>query len=420
MPRTILLSALVSFLCLTASAAENWPNWRGPTYNGVAAGKGYPTKWSETENLAWKIELPGSGASTPIVWGDKIFLTCVVEGKNAVVALDRNGKTLWTKEVGAESKAKHKKATGANPSMVTDGEHVYAYFKSGDLACLDLSGKIVWQVNLQEKYGKGDLWWDLGTSPVLTKDCVVVAVMESGPSYLAAFDKKSGEERYKADRNLGAPSEAAQSYSTPVVLNQNGLEILVVLGADHVTAHDAATGKELWRISGLNPKKEMFFRSIASAVVTNDMVIAPYARARTITGIRLGGMGDVTQSHVVWTKEEFGTDVPTPAAVDGKAYVCTDKGEVACLEAASGETIWQGRVEKKNTPFSSSPLVADGKIYLTREDGTTFVIEQGKEFKLLEKNEIKGLDGEVVATPVAVDGQILLRTPRHLYCFGKK
>jgi outer membrane protein assembly factor BamB len=264
------------------------------------------------------------------------------------------------------------------------------------------------------------LWWDLGTSPVLTKDCVVIAVMESGPSYLAAFDKKSGEEKYKADRNLGAPSEAAQSYSTPVVVTRNGLEMLIVLGADHVTAHDAATGKELWRIGGLNPTKQMFYRSIASAVVTNDMVIAPYARAKTITGIRLGGSGDVTQSHVVWTKEGLGTDVPTPAAVDGKVYVCGDRGEVACLDAASGETLWEGKLEKKNIPYSSSPLIADGKIYLTREDGTTFVVEQGKEFKLLETNEIKGLDGEVVATPVAVDGQILLRTPKHLYCFGKK
>jgi len=420
MPRVLSLAILVVLLCLSASTAENWPNWRGPTYNGVAAGKGYPTKWSETENVAWKIELPGSGASTPIVWGDKIFLTCNAEGKNLAVALDRSGKSLWSREIGSEAKGKHKKATGANPSMATDGEHVYAYFKSGDLACLDFAGKIIWQVNLQEKYGKGDLWWDLGTSPVLTKDCVVIAVMESGPSYLAAFDKKSGEEKYKADRNLGAPSEAAQSYSTPVVVTRNGLEMLIVLGADHVTAHDAATGKELWRIGGLNPTKQMFYRSIASAVVTNDMVIAPYARAKTITGIRLGGSGDVTQSHVVWTKEGLGTDVPTPAAVDGKVYVCGDRGEVACLDAASGETLWEGKLEKKNIPYSSSPLIADGKIYLTREDGTTFVVEQGKEFKLLETNEIKGLDGEVVATPVAVDGQILLRTPKHLYCFGKK
>ncbi len=406
---------------LLASAAavnaDNWPNWRGPNFTGVAPGKGYPTTWSASENVRWKVELPGPGASTPIVWGDRIFLTCGVEGKNTVVCVDRNGKQLWLTELDQEKAGKHKKATGSNPSAVTDGEHVYAYFKTGTLACLDFAGEVIWKQNLQQLYGEDTLWWDLGTSPVLTKNHVVVAVMQTGPSYLAAFDKQTGKPAWKQDRNLDAPSEAAQSYSTPVICQDEGRDILVIVGADHVTAHDAATGKELWRVGGLNPTENKYFRSIASPVVENGIVVAPYARGNSITAVRLGGTGDVTSSHVVWTREKLGADVPTPAAQNGRVYVCTDKGEVACLDVKNGETVWSGHVEKNRNNFSSSPIVADGKIYVTREDGKTFVLAQGNEFKLLAANE---LEGEfVVATPVFTDGQILIRTLGHLYCIGK-
>ena len=243
-----LIALLLCCLAVAIVRADNWPNWRGPGSNGVAQGDNYPTSWSKTENVLWQVKLPGKGASTPVVWGKQIFLTCGVEGQNTVVCLDRAGKTLWQTVVGQERAGKHKKATGSNPSAVTDGEHVFVYFKSGDLACLDFAGKVVWKQNLQQLYGEDTLWWDLGTSPVLTHSEVVVAVMQTGPSYLAAFDKATGQAVWKQDRNVEAPSEAAQSYSTPLVLQEAGREILVVLGADHVTGHDAATGKELWRV----------------------------------------------------------------------------------------------------------------------------------------------------------------------------
>ena len=239
--------------------------------------------------------------------------------------------------------------------------------------------------------------------------------MHSGPSYLVAFNKVTGKQAWKQDRNLDAPKEAAQSYSTPVVLTDKGREIIVVLGADHVTAHDAANGHELWRVGGLNPTGNGFFRSIASPVVLDGVVVAPYARGATLTAIRLGGSGDVTKSQVVWMKEKLGADVPSPAAVDGKVYLCTDKGELSCLDVHTGNVLWSGQVEKNRHAFSSSPVIADGKIYLTREDGKTFVLEQGNEFKVLAANDLG--EGEfVVATPVFVDGRILIRTVEHLYC----
>jgi outer membrane protein assembly factor BamB len=409
----ILVAVLLS---LGVSRADNWPNWRGPNFNGVADGKGYPTEWSATKNVVWKVSLPGRGASTPIVWNDRIFLTCGIDGRNAIVALDRNGKQLWQTLLGDERAGKHKKATGSNPSVTTDGKHVFAYFKSGDLACLDFGGQVLWRHNLQDTYGEDTLWWDLGTSPVLTNEHVVVAVMQSGFSYLAAFDKATGKLAWKQDRLLEAPREAAQSYSTPVVTEHQGRQILVVLGADHVTAHDAATGAEIWRVGGLNPEGQEFFRSIASPVIEQGIVVAPYARGKTITAIRLGGKGDVTKTHVAWTRDGIGADVPTPAAVDGKVYLCMDKGEVACLDIQTGKTLWQGQVEKNRNAYSSSPIVADGNIYITREDGKTFVLAQGDEFKVLAENE---LEGEfVVATPVFADGRILIRTFENLLCIG--
>jgi outer membrane protein assembly factor BamB len=413
---------LLASLCLIAALASplmgaNWPNWRGPDQNGVAPGTGFPTEWSDTKNVAWKVELPGKGSSTPIVWGEQIFLTSGADGQNALLSISRQGKEQWRVLIGKERPGKNKKASGSNPSCVTDGEHVFAYFKSGDLACVDLKGKIVWQTNLQDKYGEDTLWWDLGTSPVLTKAHCVVTVMQTGPSYLVAFEKGTGKVAWKEDRNLGAPEEAAQSYSTPVVLNDKGKETLVVLGADHVTAHDAANGKELWRVGGLNPTGHKYFRSIASAVVHNGVVVAPYAREATVTAIKLGGSGDVTKSHVVWTKNGKGSDVPTPTAAEGRVYVLNDKGTISCLNIETGSEIWSGQTEKHRSGFSSSPILADGKIYITREDGKTFVLAQANEFKVLGANELDGT--QTVASPVLVDGKILIRTDTHLYCIGQ-
>lgn len=415
--RKFLLRSCLLFAAIILCGA-NWPNWRGPTSNGVAPTGDFPTTWSTTENIVWRTQLPGRGASTPIVWERKIYLTYGKEGKNVLACLDWNGKAQWEATIGQEKTGKNAKASGCNPSAVTDGKSVFVYFKSGDLACVDFSGKVVWQKNLQKLYGQDTLWHELGTSPVLTKDCVVVAVMHSGPSYLVGFDKGSGNETWKIDRDLPAPNEAAQSYTTPIVVDgADGKQTIIVLGADHITAHQGANGQEIWRLGGLNPGKEQYFRSISSPVLIDDILVAPYARGSTITAVKLGGRGDVTGTHRTWFKENLGADVPTPAAHQGRVYVCSDRGEVTCLEAKSGKEIWKQSLEKHRTPYSASPTVAGGKIYLTREDGTTFVLQEGDSYKLLAKNELSG--EHAVATPVCVDGRILLRTFDNLYCIGR-
>jgi outer membrane protein assembly factor BamB len=421
------LVALAAVLAAPPSGAETWPNWRGPGLDGVAAGTGYATSWQggePGENILWRAPLPGLGSSTPAVWGDSVVLTCGIDGQDAVVCLDRAGRQRWRQDLGPERSGKHKKATGSNPSPVTDGSHVWVYFKSGRLACLTLAeGRPVWETNLQERFAEDTLWWDLGTSPVLTEKAVLVAVMQSGPSYLAAFERDTGKLLWKHDRTLAAPEEAAQSYSTPLVLagdpaRGEPAEVLVVLGADHVTAHDAADGRELWRVGGLNPAGDRFFRSIASPVAVDDLIIAPYARGSTLTAIRRGGVGDVTASHVAWVRKDLGADVPTPAALPGRVVVCTDKGTVACLDAATGRTIWQEELPKNRNAFSASPVIVDGRVIVTREDGASWVLAVPAAGAAATVAGTGSLDEMTVATPVCLDGRIYLRTHDSLWCIG--
>ncbi len=409
-------------------AVDNWPNWRGPTLNGHAHGSGYATSWSQTQNVIWHVPLPGLGASTPAVWGNHIVITCAVDGRNVAICFDFNGQKIWERKLGPERPGKHKKATGCNSSPITDGQHVWVYYKSGELACLNLEdGEVIWNTNLQERFGEDTLWWDLGTSPVLTKQAVVVAVMQTGPSYVVAFERKTGELLWKADRNLGAPEEAAQSYSTPIVLSgdlklDEPDELIVVLGADHVTAHNALNGQELWRVGGFNPNNEKFFRSIASPVAANDLIIAPYARGKTLTAIRRGGRGDVTKTHIAWERDDLGADVPTPAVRGTDAVVCTDKGRLECISTLTGKTIAKKDLPKNRNAYSASPIIVDQKVIVTREDGSSWILAFPKtpdETALFTDLGSGNIEEMTVATPVCVGGRILVRTHDALWCIGK-
>ena len=408
----LLIAVLFVSLVTVSGSAENWPSWRGPDFNGVAPKGNFPTAWSDTGNVAWKVDLPGNGSSTPVVWEDHIILTATADASNVVLCLDRNGKEKWRVTSGVARSGKHKKATGSNPSPVTDGKHIYVYFKSGDLSCLTFDGKLVWELNLQEEYGEDTLWWDLGTSPVLTRKHVVVAVMQTGPSYLIALDKTTGKPAWKQDRNLGAPLEAAQSYSTPIVTTREGKESIIVLGADYVTAHDAANGQQQWKIGTLNPQGEKYWRSIASPVISEGIILAPYARGKTLTAIDLSG----STPKIAWAVDNICADVPTPIAMKDKAITMTDRGLVTQIEIKTGKVIWQTEVEKNRLAFSASPILAGGHVYLTREDGATFVID-AKTGSTVAKNMLT--EALAVSTPVFADGQILIRTSNNLYCIGK-
>jgi outer membrane protein assembly factor BamB len=410
--RYLLLSTLI--LGSSAAAADHWGQWRGPLQNGVAPGENFPISWGEEQNILWKVQLPGWGTSTPAIWDDQIFVTTTMDDANGLICLNRAGTEQWRVTLGRASQNRNQKASAANPSPVTDGTNVFVYYKSGDLACIDFDGQIVWQFNLQQEYGEDRLNWDLGTSPVLTQKAVVVAVMHQGPSYVVALDRSTGEVLWRQQRDLGAPAESRDSYTTPLVVERDGREILIILGADHVTAHAADTGQELWRVGNFNPQEFRNYRSISSPVIEGDIILAPYARGESLTAIRTGGKGDVTSSHVLW-KARTAADVPSPVVYEGRVYICGDRYEVSALDFNTGELVWQERIPRSNYAFSASPVIAGGHLYCTREDGTTFVFKLGETPELVATNSLRE---RTYATPAFVDGRIYLRTSDYLFCIG--
>jgi outer membrane protein assembly factor BamB len=409
-------TTLGEVLVALAEGQSNWPHWRGPHDCGSIETGRYPVKWDATTNVAWKTPLPGKGCSTPVVCAGRIFLTAPVEGKDAVLALDTSGKVLWQTTLGPERPGKHRNGSGCNPSPVTDGQGVFAYFKSGTLAGLDLDGRLRWKTNLQQEYGKDTLYWDIGTSPVLTEKDVVVAVMHEGDSFLAAFDKLTGQMRWKVARNYRTPLEGDHSYTTPILIRHEGREALLVLGGERLTAHDAADGKILWSCGDFNPQAKNNWVPVASPVVVGDIAVVPYGRGTCLHGIRLGGSGDVTASHRIWKREDTGSFVPTPAAQGGRVYVLCDRGEIDCIDSATGKTLWSGQLPKRSSKYYASPLVADGKIYAAREDGVVFVARGEGKFEVLAEND---LGERLIASPVPLDGRLLLRGEKHLFCIAQ-
>jgi len=271
-----LLFILATAFGATAEPA-NWPRWRGPGDNGSIARGTYPAKW-DTTNILWKVPVPGKGCSTPIVWDKRIFLTAPSNGLDTVLAFDWSGKPLWQTTLGPEEAGKHRNGSGSNPSPATDGSAVFAYFKSGMLAALDLDGAVRWQTNLVTGFGPDTLYWDQGTSPVLTRQYVVIARMHHGESWLAAFDKATGLMRWKVPRDYETPVEGDHAYTSPIVIEQQGKEAILVWGAEHVTAY-ANTGKLLWFCGGFNPDKVANWPAVASPVVAGHVVVVASGRA---------------------------------------------------------------------------------------------------------------------------------------------
>lgn len=411
----LLAGLILTLFAMSTASAENWPQWRGPQQNGVSISTGSPTEWGEDKNIAWKVKLPGWGTSTPIIWQDQIFLTCDDGGKNLLICLNRSGKELWRTTIGESAGNRNRKASGSNPSPITDGTHVYAYYRSGDLACINLQGKVTWQINLQEANGRDSLGWDLATSPVLTSTAVVIAVMHQGPSYVVAFDKGSGKTLWKTTRSVDAPGEARDSYTTPLVIGDPGEETIAVLGADYVTGHAASSGEEIWRTASLNPRGRGNWRSIASPVFAGGMVIAPYSRGNTLTAIQPGKQPDGGTPKLGWDIDITASDVPSPVAYQGKLYLCGDRGDVTSIDASTGKEVWTTRLPRNRYPFSASPVIAEGKLYATRENGTTYVLEIGDKPKLVATNAIRE---NTYATPVLLDGKVYLRTSEFLFCIA--
>jgi outer membrane protein assembly factor BamB len=397
---------------------QSWPQWRGPAANGVATPGQYPVAFSASQSIDWKVALPGTGSSTPAIWNDHLFVTAGVRETSAaeeaprmdaIVAYDLKGQERWRVLLGPERPGKHRNGSGSNPSPVTDGEAVFVYYKSGTVAALDFSGKLRWRKNLQDLYGKDTLWWDLGNSPVLAGEHLVIAVMHEGESYLVAIDKVTGEINWKTARNYECRRETDQSYATPIV---HGEEI-ISWGADHLTAHRISNGKLLWQCGGFNPKDEAMWRVIATPSITEGIALVPYGRAKHLAAVKLGGSGDITAQARLWEKEGFGSDVPSPVAFDGKFVLLTDNGWLYQFDAETGAEAWSGRLPRSSSKYYASPILAGDLLYCAREDGVIMSVRLQKGgFKVLAENDM----GErLIATPIPLGDRLILRGAEHLY-----
>jgi len=409
---------LAALVCASVVVAGNWPQWRGPDQNGISAEKNLPVRWTTEENIAWKLPLPAWSGATPIVWGDRIFLN-VAEGNDLFLwSIDRTKPAvLWKKPLGGGN-VKMRKQNMSSPSPVTDGRNVWVLTGTGVLKGFDFDGNEIWGRNLPKDYGPFGLNWGYASSPLLHEDSLYVQVLHGmrtdDPSYILRIDKKTGKTLWRADRPTDAVHESPDSYTTPALLRHNGKAEIVITGGDYVTGHDLATGKELWRGGGFNLQKESAYRIIASPVVFDGLVYCP-TRVRPLLVFRAGGSGDVSKSHLAWAFQN-GPDVPTPVT-DGKYfYTVNDRGIVWNLDAKTGQEVY-GSQRIKPAIYSSSPVLADGKIYITNEECLTTVLKAGPQFEVLAEN---AMGGYCLSSPAVSDGQLFLRTDQFLYAVGQR
>ena len=421
MSKCIGISVAVGFAAITTLSAENWPAWRGPQANGVSTEKGVPLKWSTTENVAWKLEMPSRSGATPIVWGNHIFLNVATQmqtGNLELWAVDKSkGAVLWKKPLGGGNN-QQRKQNMSTPSPVTDGTTVWVMTGTGVLKAFDFKGNELWMRDIQKDYGQFGLNWGYASSPLLHQGALYVQVLHGmktdDPSYVMKVDAKSGKTIWKVDRPTAAISESPDAYTTPILVGSGKTIEIVVTGGDIVTSHDPATGKELWRSNGLNPTNDPYYRIVASGIVAGGLIVAP-TRNKPMLALKPGGSGDVTTTHKVWSFD-LGPDVPSPVS-DGKLlYVVRDNGVVHALDVKTGAVVW-GPERLKTGAYSSSPVLVDGKVYITSEnEGTTTVFSAGPKFEVLAENP---LDDYCLASPAVSDGQLFIRTDKHLWAIGK-
>ena len=431
------LALVALFSLTTVGFAANWPQWRGPDGSGISTEKNLPAEWTPTKNIKWKTPIAGRGHSSPIVWGNKIFLTTAIEGELVpdakaakhmidgkeyvhpdsvganhkhtfkVIALNRDtGKILWETVAweGTPYDNRHRKSSYAASTPATDGKLVYAFFGSEGLYAFDFNGKPAWNAQLGKM---GTVGMGTGTSPILYENLVIVQCDEENgeSSFIVALDKKTGKEVWRTPRKVQV------SWSTPLLVRTAKRAELVTSGTELVISYDPATGKELWRHKGVESN------AIPSPVANNEtvFVVAGFP-AKIALAIKLGGSGDLTGTpNVPWTYAKGTAYVPSPILYGDYLYLTTDRGILTCIDAKTGEVKYEGGRIPIPATFTASPVAFEGKILLTSEDGDTFIVKAGPKHEILATNSI----GEAVyASPAIADGSIFIRGEKNLYRIG--
>jgi outer membrane protein assembly factor BamB len=433
----VYLTCLILVLTAVSSAqAENWPQWRGPYFNGSTSETGLPSDWSTTENIAWSASLPGAAASTPIVWETRIFLSGVDAAKDTLqaVCFDRvSGNLLWSHDV-ARGVRQDERSNKASSSPVTDGKLAVFLYGSGDLVCFDMDGSRRWARNIQQDYGPLAFFWTFGGSPLLYEGKLYLQVLqrnvpvdgrglEGNESYLLALDPRTGKTLWRHVRPSQAVAESQESHTTPIPMLHNGRKQLLIAGGDALSGHELATGKELWRWGDWNPSRSPSWPLIASPVAGEGFALVCVPKGQPVYAITTQGNGELDDHAVAWTSRgvrEVTSEVPTPAYYDGDFFVLSDsRNSLSRVAARTGQVVWSVRTPGR-AKYEASPLAADGKIYLINFDGQTAVLSAASGEVLHVIPMDKPADGEMVrASIIAAHGQLFIRTTRKLYCVGK-
>lgn len=407
----------LTVLAGATSRGDDWTQFRGPGGLGISPEKGIPTKWSAKENIAWKAELPGPGASCPITLGDRVFITCYsgyglepAKGEQQdlvrhLLCLKRaDGDVIWHKKFEPTLPEHKYQGEGsyhgyAASTPATDGERLYVFFGKAGVFCFDLDGKQQWRADVGDRTSG----WGSGCSPLLYKDLVIInASVESGS--LVALNKSTGDEVWRT-KGIGS------AWNTPVLVPAKERTELIVSIQNHVVSLSPDSGKELWRAEGVH-------RYVCPSVVFHEDIVYAIGGGHTSLAVRTGGSGDVSKSHGVWRLNK-GANVSSPVYYKGHLYWTRDGSTACCQNPATGELVYEERLPGAGRIWSS-PVLADGKLYYVSQHKGTFVVTASPKYELLAHNEIEGDDSRTNASPIVSNGQLLIRTDRNLYCIGKK
>lgn len=426
-----LLSVLAFFLVAIPSAsADDWRQWRGPQGNGHATDRSIATHWNQKTNVVWRAPLPGPGGATPVVAAGKIFITSSEGDDLVLVCLDsRSGKPLWKQKVSTgNSDARAGEGNSASPSPSTDGEHVWVMFSNGALACYDLDGKAIWQVDLEDRFGKFDIQFGMTSTPILDGDGLYLQLIhgsmrrndDTRTGKVIKLDKLTGNTVWEMERVTDADFECKHSYASPCIYADDDRRFLVVHGADCTTGHDLATGKELWRFAGLNGPSEYnknrhdpTFRFVASPSCAPGVIVIPTAKAGPTVAINvdqnLKGNISADSKQVRWVFPET-PDVSIPLIHDGLVYNLHKDGRLQCIRLDNGQQVYFERTH--TAQHRTSPVLADGKIYFCDREGHCTVVAAGPEFQILADND---LEEPITASPIVSDGTLYIRSYDAMY-----
>ncbi|MEW6125972.1 MAG: PQQ-binding-like beta-propeller repeat protein [Acidobacteriota bacterium] len=440
-------SILLILFFATLANAQNWPAFRGNNASGVAEGKPTPVKWDAKtgENILWKTPIPGLAHASPIVWGNRLFVTTAISSDPnpyfrhglygdvdsdkdlskhtwKVYCLDKTtGKILWERVAheGVPKSKRHIKSTHASSTPVTDGKYVVAFFGSEGLYCYDFKGKLMWKKDLGVLsagwFYDPDYEWGTASSPIIYKGMVILQCDVQKNSFIAAYDIKTGKEIWKTMR------DEIPSWGTPTIYEGKTRTELITNATHAARGYDPLTGKELWAMKG-NPEV-----TATTPVIGHDLIfiVNHYRPNQPIYAIRPGATGDISldlkkgetaNQYIAWSVQRGGAYMPTPVIYGDYLYICQNQAILRCLDAKTGKVVYQQRIGEGGA-YSASPVAADGKVYLSSEDGVVFVIKAGEQYEVLAKNEI----GEVLmATPAISDGMIFVRGLKTLFCIAEK